>query len=224
MLCTLQTLIHKCFRGNARSLTPNEVVYNLKRPHRASRNMRCIFGADLSPRDCASSPTWKTGGCTRVLTFHYRRHAEELSFKRPTQVRRLLAWHLPPFSQGYICPCRKLNGTSPTGKLPQSFKESTFVHRIFGGRLRSRVLCLRCKHPSDTFETFLDLSLDIARADDVSESLEAFVKKDRLTGSNRYQCERYVFTASGVLVAPEANAHEANQLQGCCRRPKELQH
>jgi ubiquitin carboxyl-terminal hydrolase 36/42 len=55
------------------------------------------------------------------------------------------------------------------------------------------VLCLRCKHPSDTFEAFLDLSLDIARADDVRESLEAFVRKDKLTGSNRYKCERCVF-------------------------------
>jgi ubiquitin carboxyl-terminal hydrolase 36/42 len=76
--------------------------------------------------------------------------------------------------------------------MPQGLKESTFIHRLFGGRLRSRVLCLRCKHPSDTFDAFLDLSLDIARADDIQEALESFVRKDRLTGSNKYKCEQYV--------------------------------
>lgn len=35
------------------------------------------------------------------------------------------------------------------------------VHQVFGGYLRSRVMCLRCNHPSDTYDPFLDLSVDI---------------------------------------------------------------
>ncbi|KDN36702.1 cysteine proteinase [Tilletiaria anomala UBC 951] len=46
-----------------------------------------------------------------------------------------------------------------------TIKSSTFINRIFGGRFRSRVTCVSCKHPSDTFDAFLDISLDLnARA------------------------------------------------------------
>lgn len=42
-------------------------------------------------------------------------------------------------------------------KAKKAEKESTFVYRLFGGRLRSRVTCDRCKNHSDAFDAFLDL-------------------------------------------------------------------
>ncbi|KAK4705170.1 hypothetical protein P7C70_g1035, partial [Phenoliferia sp. Uapishka_3] len=75
-------------------------------------------------------------------------------------------------------------------KLPQEVKDSTFVNQIFGGRLRSRVTCLTCKHPSDTFDSILDVSLDIQRAKSLKDAFSNFVKVDELKGANKYKCEK----------------------------------
>ncbi|BGP37514.1 hypothetical protein JCM10449v2_001420 [Rhodotorula kratochvilovae] len=83
-----------------------------------------------------------------------------------------------------------LFGKNP--KLEQKIKETTFVHQLFGGRLRSRVHCLACGHNSDTFDSILDVSLDLAggRAGSLKDALENLVRKDKLTGQNKYKCEK----------------------------------
>ncbi|GAA5911324.1 hypothetical protein JCM8208_005218 [Rhodotorula glutinis] len=83
-----------------------------------------------------------------------------------------------------------LAGKSP--KLDQKIKETTFIHQLFGGRLRSRVHCLACEHNSDTFDSILDVSLDLAggRANSLKDALENLVRKDKLTGQNKYKCEK----------------------------------
>ncbi|KNE90055.1 hypothetical protein PSTG_16500 [Puccinia striiformis f. sp. tritici PST-78] len=75
-------------------------------------------------------------------------------------------------------------------KAKQKQKESTFVHRMFGGKLRSRVVCEHCNTPSDTFDNFLDLSLDISQASSVTSALKAYHKFDRLRGVNQYKCDK----------------------------------
>ena len=40
-------------------------------------------------------------------------------------------------------------------------KNTTAVHQIFGGYLRSQVKCLMCEHKSNTYDPMLDLALDI---------------------------------------------------------------
>lgn len=68
---------------------------------------------------------------------------------------------------------------------------TTLPHRIFGGKLRSRVHCLNCKANSDTLETFLDLSLDInGRIFSLDDALKSFTRIDRLEGSEKYKCEK----------------------------------
>lgn len=82
----------------------------------------------------------------------------------------------------------------PRSKLDQKIKETTFIHQLFGGRLRSRVHCLACEHNSDTFDSILDVSLDLAggRATSLKDALENLVRKDKLTGQNKYKCEKCV--------------------------------
>ncbi|PLW54392.1 hypothetical protein PCANC_04794 [Puccinia coronata f. sp. avenae] len=80
-----------------------------------------------------------------------------------------------------------LQGRAERAKQKQ--KESTFVHRMFGGKLRSRVVCEHCNTPSDTFDNFLDLSLDISQANSVTSALKAYHKFDRLRGANQYKCD-----------------------------------
>ncbi|KAL0735036.1 hypothetical protein Bca4012_011246 [Brassica carinata] len=68
---------------------------------------------------------------------------------------------------------------------------SSLVHKIFGGSLRSRVKCAQCSYCSDKFDPFLDLSLDISRADSLQRALLRFTAVELLdNGGKVYQCER----------------------------------
>ncbi|KAI0321385.1 hypothetical protein OF83DRAFT_1051253, partial [Amylostereum chailletii] len=75
-------------------------------------------------------------------------------------------------------------------KLDTKIAETSWVHKIFGGRLRSRVTCSQCHHNSDTFDSILDLSLDIMGSHHLKEALQRFTKVDHLNGTNKYKCEK----------------------------------
>ncbi|CAH8386430.1 unnamed protein product [Eruca vesicaria subsp. sativa] len=69
--------------------------------------------------------------------------------------------------------------------------KSSLVHKIFGGTLRSQVKCAQCSHCSDKFDPFLDLSLDISKADSLQRALTRFTAVELLDdGAKVYQCER----------------------------------
>ena len=74
-------------------------------------------------------------------------------------------------------------------KLPPAVAETTFIHRAFGGRLRSQVVCSVCLRASTTYDPFLDLSLEITRATSLKKALERFTEKEKLAGANKYKCE-----------------------------------
>ncbi|KAL7134528.1 hypothetical protein ABFS83_11G032100 [Erythranthe nasuta] len=69
--------------------------------------------------------------------------------------------------------------------------DKSLVHKIFGGRLRSQVKCMQCSFCSNKFEPFLDLSLEIAKADSVHKALAHFTSKEQLDGgAKEYQCQQ----------------------------------
>ncbi|KAM6897779.1 ubiquitin carboxyl-terminal hydrolase 42 isoform 2-T2 [Xenentodon cancila] len=78
----------------------------------------------------------------------------------------------------------------PGTKLDRQTQATTFIHQVFGGYLRSRVKCLNCKAVSDTFDPFLDITLEIKMAPSVSKALEQFVKPEQLDGENAYKCTK----------------------------------
>lgn len=67
-------------------------------------------------------------------------------------------------------------------------KQTTVVSQIFGGYLRSQVRCLQCKTPSDTYDPFLDISIDIKNANSVERALQKFVQPEILDVDNAYHC------------------------------------
>lgn len=77
-----------------------------------------------------------------------------------------------------------------TRKIDPKVAETTWIHKIFGGQLRSRVTCRECHHNSDTFDSILDLSLDILHQSSLKEALHHFVKVDTLKGADKYKCEK----------------------------------
>jgi ubiquitin C-terminal hydrolase len=68
--------------------------------------------------------------------------------------------------------------------------ETTFVHRIFGGYLRSQVRCTDCGYRSNTYDPFLDLSLEISRnsCNSVMSAFHEFTRKETLDTNNRWKC------------------------------------
>ncbi|KAL6275001.1 hypothetical protein ACE6H2_025693 [Prunus campanulata] len=69
--------------------------------------------------------------------------------------------------------------------------EKSLVHKIFGGRLRSQVKCLQCSCCSNKFDPFLDLSLEIFKADSLQKALGNFTAAEQLDGGERqYQCQQ----------------------------------
>uniref|UniRef100_A0A1D1Y4Y7 Ubiquitin carboxyl-terminal hydrolase 23 n=2 Tax=Anthurium amnicola TaxID=1678845 RepID=A0A1D1Y4Y7_9ARAE len=69
--------------------------------------------------------------------------------------------------------------------------EKSLVHKIFGGRLRSQVKCMQCSYCSNKFDPFLDLSLEIVKADTLCKALSHFTAEEQLDGGERqYQCQQ----------------------------------
>jgi len=79
-------------------------------------------------------------------------------------------------------------GGAATKGVPAALAETSDLHQIFGGRLRSRVQCGRCGVPSDTHDPFLDLSLELTRAASVGAALRKFTAVEVLDGKNAYRC------------------------------------
>ncbi|XP_058114075.1 ubiquitin carboxyl-terminal hydrolase 23 isoform X2 [Magnolia sinica] len=77
-----------------------------------------------------------------------------------------------------------------SSESPSAYEKS-LVHKIFGGRLRSQVKCTQCSFCSNKFDPFLDLSLEIVKADSLSKALAHFTAREQLDGGEKqYQCQR----------------------------------
>uniref|UniRef100_A0A0E0K3V1 USP domain-containing protein n=1 Tax=Oryza punctata TaxID=4537 RepID=A0A0E0K3V1_ORYPU len=81
--------------------------------------------------------------------------------------------------------------TDPKPKdKPSSFDEESIVKQVFGGRLKSKLTCCECGHCSETYEPFLDLSLEIDQADHLIDALESFTKLERIgDAEDKLNCE-----------------------------------
>ncbi|KAL1817952.1 hypothetical protein ACET3Z_020526 [Daucus carota] len=86
-----------------------------------------------------------------------------------------------------IC-LEKLGGEN---KLDTKLQETTFIHHTFGGRLISKVKCLRCYHESERSEIFMDLTLEIfGWVESLQDALTQFTSAEALDGDNMYKCGR----------------------------------
>jgi len=75
-------------------------------------------------------------------------------------------------------------------EMPLYVQRTTLVQQLFGGYLRSQVLCLDCGYQSNTFDPIMDLSLEVAHASTIERALEGFTKAEKIAGATRYRCQR----------------------------------
>lgn len=72
----------------------------------------------------------------------------------------------------------------------RSTLNGTLVKQIFGGRLISKLRCCSCNHSSDSYESIVDLSLEIKDVDNLPHALESFTMVEKIGGSDtKFTCE-----------------------------------
>lgn len=72
--------------------------------------------------------------------------------------------------------------------LDNRSKETTVIHRLFGGHLRQQITCSKCKAPSNTYEATLVLSVDCLGT--IEQGLSRLTTAENLMGRNKYKCEK----------------------------------
>lgn len=84
---------------------------------------------------------------------------------------------------------QKKSGWRNSIPIPR-LEETTVVHRMFGGYLRSQVKCTRCQYSSNTYDPFLDLSLEISanNVKSISTAFAQFTRKETLDTDNKWKC------------------------------------
>ena len=78
------------------------------------------------------------------------------------------------------------NATPP----PHSQEHAGLLHGIFGGHLSSQVQCESCNSSTNTYDAFLDLSLEMNQAATVLDALELVANTDFLEGDKKCECSK----------------------------------
>ncbi|KAG5176893.1 hypothetical protein JKP88DRAFT_333792, partial [Tribonema minus] len=72
---------------------------------------------------------------------------------------------------------------------PHRLDETTAINRVFGGYLRNQVQCTKCRYCSNTYELYMDLSLDmVGNISSLEDALKRFQAVETLDSSNRWRC------------------------------------
>ncbi|XP_021895044.1 ubiquitin carboxyl-terminal hydrolase 15 [Carica papaya] len=100
-----------------------------------------------------------------------------------------------------------LEGLGGESKVDSRLQETTFIQHTFGGRLQSKVKCLRCSHESERYENIMDLTLEIyGWVESLEDALTQFTTPEDLDGENMYRCGR---CAAYVRARKQLSIHEA---------------
>ncbi|KAF3330873.1 ubiquitin carboxyl-terminal hydrolase 15-like protein [Carex littledalei] len=85
-------------------------------------------------------------------------------------------------------------------------QETTLIQQIFGGRLRSKVIYMRCHHESERYENIMDLTLEInGWVESLEDALTQFTSPEDLDGENMYRYER---CSAYVRARKQLSVHE----------------
>ncbi|CAL9127212.1 unnamed protein product [Musa textilis] len=84
--------------------------------------------------------------------------------------------------------CLKEARKKPDGLLAD---ETTLIQQIFGGYLRSKIRCSRCKGKSERCERMMDVTVEIdGNIATLDEAFLRFTSPEILDGENKYECDR----------------------------------
>ena len=76
-----------------------------------------------------------------------------------------------------------------TPKPDQHTEMTTGVGQIFGGFLRSQIVCLGCNKASNNYESLFSISLGISSVSTLKDALDKFVETDNMGDEEWYSCD-----------------------------------
>ena len=62
------------------------------------------------------------------------------------------------------------------------------IQFLFQGRIRSFIRCRNISYSSETYDDFIDISLDVLHSSTFESSMEFYLQRSTLTGDNKYDC------------------------------------
>lgn len=84
---------------------------------------------------------------------------------------------------------------------PDRLYETSYIHKAFGGYLRNQLHCPQCGYDSNTFDSFLDLSLEIGARrgiTSVEKALAVYTRPEALDKANKWKCPRCLVPVCAV--------------------------
>jgi ubiquitin carboxyl-terminal hydrolase 36/42 len=174
MICSMKSVMLQSFVRRA-TFSPTTITSKL---HRECLVQGYLILTKWPTSHCKAFEKRQTGGFAWISSVRHRRASKVLSSRIPTVCYGFYVY----LSNAHSC----------YRKIDSKLAETTWVHKIFGGQLRSRVTCFDCGHHSDTFDRILDLSVDIYRMGDLKGALRKFIAVDHLKGADKYKCEKWV--------------------------------
>eukprot|EP01116_Phalansterium_solitarium_P018938 TRINITY_DN5164_c0_g1_i1.p1 TRINITY_DN5164_c0_g1~~TRINITY_DN5164_c0_g1_i1.p1 ORF type:complete len:696 (+),score=245.49 TRINITY_DN5164_c0_g1_i1:112-2199(+) len=74
------------------------------------------------------------------------------------------------------------------GKPDPRLEETTFIFQLFGGLMQSQIKCCQCSQVSTSFESFLDLSLELSSGESIEEALQTYTSIENMDESVGWRC------------------------------------
>ncbi|ORX58133.1 cysteine proteinase [Hesseltinella vesiculosa] len=136
---------------------------------------RCLKDQKSMSRDAAILP--------RAFTSNLRAFSSTLRLGRQEDAHEFMMFLLDAMHKSTVYDFVKLDSKA---------ESTSFIYQIFGGRLQSQLRCHSCHARSNTYDNFLDLSVDLTQGNSVKSALENFIKVDMIGGSDpdsKYRCD-----------------------------------
>ncbi|CAN8194279.1 unnamed protein product [Coccothraustes coccothraustes] len=137
--------------------------------------MMCTMEAHVRKVLCSSATAILPAAVLRDLKFI----GEEFEYGRQENAYEFLR-----------CTLEAMHRACLSCNLDVSSQETTIIHQIFGGFMKSRVTCLSCQAVVDSYKAFLDVSLDIRAASSLTRVLEDCVTPKQLDQKECFRCRK----------------------------------
>ncbi|CUA69378.1 ubiquitin specific peptidase 36 [Rhizoctonia solani] len=163
-------------------------LLNILRGHQHDKTGFCMI---CLLRELAQASFFNKKRGTGMVLTHLAKIAKGMRQGRQEDAHEFLRYSVDALQRSALAIHSSSSSKHPNpNKIPHGLAETSWVHAIFGGRLRSRVSCRTCHHCSDTFDSLLDLSVEINRSSSLMNALTQFVKPEILSGEDAYRCEK----------------------------------